>query len=129
DADAVKVACSYCQGKGFASDEEDAGTWHSGAVAWRLRGLAASDSGDYTQAIAAFSAALELEPDFADVYYERGSAYLAAGRETEGAADLDEAARLSPKYAGPADEKRTEEKKPAVLRIFGWFSRKGPEQA
>ena len=115
------MTCSFCLGKGCEPDQPESRTWRGEATAWRLRGLACSDSGDYEQAVAAFTAALDLEPGFADVFYDRGWAYMALGRTTEGEADLDEAARLSAKFAAPADgsaEKR------AGFRLFGWFGRK-----
>jgi hypothetical protein len=122
DASALgKVTCSYCQGKGFAVDERDIETWPADALAWRLRGLACSDVGNYEQAIAAFSQALDLEPSYADAYYDRGWAYLAVGRSDEGEIDLAEAARLSPKYAAPPKPATEAE---VARRRPGWWGRK-----
>jgi hypothetical protein len=114
-----KVTCSYCEGKGFEADGPDGQEWPPDAVAWRLRGLACSDVGNYEQAIAAFSQALDLEPSYAEAYYDRGWAFMAVGRCDEGEIDLAEAARLSPKYAGAT---RTETDQPRGL--FGWLRRK-----
>jgi hypothetical protein len=98
---ADKVTCAVCAGKGFTASEEDAPErdFRRDAVAWRLRALAASDSGRYEEAIAAYNEAIRLAPDFADAYYERGWAYMAAGAGDLADADLAEAARLSRRYA------------------------------
>ena len=109
DQVAAKVTCSFCQGKGFRSDDatSEEPLQPAAAVAWRLRGLAASDQGDYVHAIAAYTEAIRLEPGYADAYYERGWALLAVGQEAEADADLAQAARLSPRYGPSAADDQT----------------------
>ncbi len=119
---AAKVTCSFCAGKGsVAADEAPAeAEWSAAAIAWRLRGLASSDSGDYVPAIAAFTEALRLEPAFAEAYYDRGWALLATGQTDEGEADLAEAARLSEQFAAPGAPVQP------PRRWFGLFGGKPP---
>jgi len=119
--DVDKVTCAICQGKGFVSPGEESPerSYRRDAVAWRLRALAASDSGRYEEAIAAYNEALLLAPDFADAYHERGWAYMAVGEMDLAEADLAEAARLAPRYAEPADTSApAEETQPS-----GWLPR------
>jgi len=115
----AKVTCSVCQGKGFVPEAPEDPRWQPEAVAWRLRGLAHSDSGEYGRAVKAFTEALRIEPDYADVYYDRGWALIATGRNDEGEADLVEAAELSEKFAtqDPATP-------PPQRGWFGWLFRK-----
>jgi tetratricopeptide (TPR) repeat protein len=119
--DVDKVTCAICQGKGFVSQDEESPerTYRRDAVAWRLRALAASDSGRYEEAIAAYSEALLLAPDFAEAYYERGWAYMAVGEAELAKADLAEAARLAPQYAEPADPSLP----PQHAKRSGWLPR------
>lgn len=112
-----KVTCAVCEGKGFAAEEDEAPSHRRDATAWRLRGLAFSDSGKYEEAITAYNEAIRLEPDFADAYYERGWAYLAAGASELGEADLAEAARLEPRY-GEGTDSSSDAAKPS-----GWLPR------
>jgi hypothetical protein len=117
-----KVACAVCQGKGFVSRDQASSepSYRRAAVAWRLRGLAASDSGRYEEAITAYNEAILLAADFADAYYERGWAYMAVGDASRAEADLAEAARLAPQYDPAAASAPAESEKPAtwVPRLF-----------
>jgi tetratricopeptide (TPR) repeat protein len=117
---ADKVTCAVCAGKGFTASEEEL-DFRRDAVAWRMRALAASDSGRYEEAIAAYNEAIRLAPDFADAYYERGWAYMAAGASDLADADLAEAARLSPRYATQEPSAGPEAAKSSswLPRLFG----------
>src|SRR5262245_14112813 len=50
--------------------------------------------GDYDQAIAAFSRAVELDPNFAPAYYNRGWMYALKGEQARAVADYQRAATL-----------------------------------
>ena len=52
--------------------------------------------GDIDHAIANYSAAIKLEPDFAWAYYDRGLAYYAQGEYDRAITDNDAALRLRP---------------------------------
>jgi tetratricopeptide (TPR) repeat protein len=52
---------------------------------------------DWAGAIADYSGAIELKPDFAEAYYGRGTAKNAAGDVDGGVADLEKALELDPK--------------------------------
>ena len=52
------------------------------------------DSGDYDQAIAAYTEAIELDPSVAVAYENRAEAYKRLGREKEAQADLERLERL-----------------------------------
>ena len=54
------------------------------------------NEGEYRLAIDACSNALELDPAFADAYYNRGLAYLNLGLHERALGDLDQAIRLVP---------------------------------
>ncbi|MBY0524632.1 MAG: GYF domain-containing protein [Gemmataceae bacterium] len=113
-----KVTCSVCQGMGFQAEAEEPGV-RKDAIAWRLRGLALSDSGQYDRAIAAYSEAIRLAPRYATAYYERGWAYLATGRTELGDADLAESARLADRYAAAQETATPTEKRGWLARWFG----------
>jgi len=70
------------------------------AYAYNNRGLARSDQGDYEGAIADYTQAIKLNPDYADAYVNRGVARYHL-KEYEGAiADYNQAIKLNPDYAG-----------------------------
>ncbi|MBN1797940.1 MAG: tetratricopeptide repeat protein [Spirochaetales bacterium] len=65
------------------------------------KGLAEYEAGDMSGAIANFTRAIKLNPDFAEAYYRRGNAKLAK-EDYEGAiADYKLAIKLNPKLAEP----------------------------
>ena len=49
---------------------------------------------DYTSAISSYSTAIQLKPDFAEAYYNRGLLYLRLGNKNLGVADLSKAGEL-----------------------------------
>jgi tetratricopeptide (TPR) repeat protein len=61
---------------------------------------AAYDAGDYGRAIADYSEAMRLKPDYADAYYFRGIAYYGKRDNDRAIADYDQAIRLKPDHAG-----------------------------
>jgi tetratricopeptide (TPR) repeat protein len=66
---------------------------------WKLEalsGIEAFHAGRYDDAAAAFTRVVELRPDLADGFYNRGVANLAAGRVQHASADLETYLRMSP---------------------------------
>lgn len=61
------------------------------------RGIARYLQGNYEAAITDYTAALVLNPDFADAYYSRGGAYDDQGYLNAAIANYEEALRLSPR--------------------------------
>lgn len=56
------------------------------------------DLGNYGAAIASYSRALELKPDFAEAYNNRAYAYMTVKKYEQALPDLDQALRLRPDY-------------------------------
>ena len=55
--------------------------------AYRFRGLAYAKMGEHEDAIADFTSALEIQPDWTDVYFDRAKSHRALGNESEARAD------------------------------------------
>ena len=53
----------------------------------------------YDEAIADFSKAIELNPDFMGTYYNRGSVYIKLGKYAEACADFTKFIEINPDYA------------------------------
>jgi tetratricopeptide (TPR) repeat protein len=68
-------------------------------VAYHNRALALKDAGDYERAIADFTTALSISPQFIDAYNNRGLAYKNKKEFKKALADFDTALSLSPRYA------------------------------
>ena len=66
------------------------------AKAYRTRAVILAAAGDHERAIADYDRALELEPDSADTYDERGSQRFMLGQITQSIADFDRAIQLRP---------------------------------
>ena len=62
------------------------------------RGDAFSEARDYAAAIAAYSSAIQLKPDFAEAYNNRGFAYYLNGNPKMAIADFTRAIELRPNY-------------------------------
>jgi tetratricopeptide (TPR) repeat protein len=62
------------------------------------RGEAFSEARDYAAAIAAYSSAIQLKPDFAEAYNNRGFAYYLNGNPEVAIADFTRAIELRPNY-------------------------------
>jgi tetratricopeptide (TPR) repeat protein len=52
------------------------------------RGLAHSKKGELDKAIADYTKAIELKPDYADAYYNRGGAWLRLGEREKAKSDM-----------------------------------------
>jgi len=63
------------------------------------RGCDLLDEGKTEEAIAEFSKAIELDPDYAPAYNNRGDAYSEKGQHDVAIADYDKAIELDPNYA------------------------------
>ena len=63
------------------------------------RGEAAFEAGDYAAAIAAYNAALALNPNFAEAYNDRGLAHFRRDENDLAIADYEHALALRPDYA------------------------------
>ena len=70
------------------------------ATEWLERGLELFRSGNETEAEKAFGKAIELNPQYADAYILRGSAYVDLGDYQKAIEDLNKAIELNPKDAG-----------------------------
>ena len=62
------------------------------------RGLAAMDEGDVRSALAAFDAAVELAPDFAEARFQRARVRFATRRYIAAIADAEQALALEPRH-------------------------------
>ncbi len=68
-------------------------------VNWHvLQGLTKAKAGDFAGAVGEFSQAVELAPDFAPLYYNRGRAYEDQGNVSAALADYDRAIERNPEY-------------------------------
>jgi len=69
---------------------------HEMALAYRNRGVASSEEGEFKSAVLEFTRAIELDSDLASVYGDRGAAYNALGDYDRALADLSKAIELDP---------------------------------
>ncbi|MFQ5465067.1 MAG: tetratricopeptide repeat protein [Thermodesulfobacteriota bacterium] len=67
-------------------------------LAYANRGIAYGGEGRIALALADFSRAAEIKPDFAKAYYNRANAYDILGRKEEAIEDLSAAIRVKPRY-------------------------------
>ena len=63
------------------------------------RGISAYEKGDHDKAIADYTEAIRLDPNYAEAYCDRAVAYSDKGDYDSTIADCTEAIRLNPKYA------------------------------
>jgi hypothetical protein len=68
------------------------------AQAYLYRGDTAADSHEYDRAIADYTQAIHMQPDFAEAYNNRGYAYYWQGQYLNAIADYDRAIALRPTY-------------------------------
>ena len=98
------------------------------AEAYNNRGNAYYEKGDYDRAIAEYTEAIRLDPNFAEAYNNRGSVYGVKGDLDRAISDFSQAIRLNPNYAeaynnrgmayyGKRDYVKTAEDWAATLRI------------
>ena len=69
------------------------------ATEWFEKGYASSISRNYSDAIDAFSKAIELSPRMANSYLNRGTNYLLVGKHSQAIEDFDRVIEINPKYA------------------------------
>ena len=69
------------------------------AVAYKSRGNAYADKGEFNLAIADFNRAIMLDPNYAVAYSNRGITYADMGDDNRAIADYNQAIRLHPDYA------------------------------
>ena len=62
-------------------------------------GVALEDLGRIDDAVQAYRQALQIKPDYAEVYYNLGTALAKAGKPEESLRNLDRAIELKPDYA------------------------------
>ena len=67
------------------------------AARWFEKGMELSSQRDYRGAVAAFTKAIEINPEFAEAYHERGLRYQRIGDRKQSLADLKKAAQLGHK--------------------------------
>jgi len=96
DPDRVIRGCSQIVGRGSKRNR---------AAAYYIRGNAHLDKGKYDKAIADFTQAIRLKPDFAFAYNNRGIAHSDQGDHAKAIADLTEAIRLKPDFAAAYNER------------------------
>jgi tetratricopeptide (TPR) repeat protein len=66
------------------------------------RGLAYADQGNLARALADYSKAIELNPNFAAAYFNRGALYREQGQKTQAIADLEKYLELDSNLADRA---------------------------
>jgi tetratricopeptide (TPR) repeat protein len=71
--------------------------------AYCLKGLMCSSERQYDKAIAAYSEAIKLDPNYSYSYVGRGDAYVAKGDLDRALLDYDQAARLDPQNDAAKD--------------------------
>lgn len=65
------------------------------------RGVVYSKTGNYRQAVASYTKAIDLDPDFVQAYYERCLAYQQLEEYAEALADLEHYMKIAPKGDHP----------------------------
>jgi len=75
-------------------------TAENAAIAYYDRGTAYDDKDQLDRAIADYSEAIRIKPDYANAYRNRGRAYGRTGRYDNAIADLDRAIQLDPNDVG-----------------------------
>ncbi len=68
------------------------------ATEWFEKGLKLGMSGNYTDAVKAFSKAIELNPSDAEAYYNRGTAYGMLANTQQAIKDFNKAIELNPQF-------------------------------
>ncbi len=76
------------------------------AEAFYKRGVSHAGKGNYDRAIADFTKAIELKPDYGEAHYNRGVAHYKKGDLDRARRDFEEASKLDPK--GEAGRKARE---------------------
>ena len=71
------------------------------------RGQAYARRGEYGKAVEAFTGAIDLSPDDADLYFHRGNASVALGRLDEAVADFTDAVNRKPDFVAAYHNRAT----------------------
>jgi tetratricopeptide (TPR) repeat protein len=87
--DQVIISCSAVIARGLA-DKEDL------ATAYKNRGNAYDDKGEYDRALEDYEQAVAINPRDADAFNSRGATYMALGRYERAIQDFDQAIALNP---------------------------------
>ncbi|HPN98667.1 MAG TPA: tetratricopeptide repeat protein [Syntrophorhabdaceae bacterium] len=69
------------------------------AEEWFDKGYAAATAGNHSEAIDAYTKAIDIKPDLALAYYNRGAAYYNLGQHSRAIEDYNQAIRIKPDYA------------------------------
>lgn len=85
-------------------------------VALNREGNELARAGDFSRAIAKYSAAIELDSAYAEPFYNRGKAKLTLGLHREAIADFDRAIHLAPTNADGYNNRAIARKKTGDLR-------------
>jgi tetratricopeptide (TPR) repeat protein len=75
-------------------------------MAYNNRGSAVQSKGDYDRAIADYSEAIRIDPNYAVAYSNRGNLFEAKGRREEAIADFRRALAISPNHERSMDALR-----------------------
>ena len=90
------------------------------ALAKNAEGVRLNQDGDHDGAIKAFTEALALDPDHANIYRNRADAYRAANKTAEADADSSKADEL---VSGSVEEELEAHRKTAWQRLWGFIAR------
>jgi hypothetical protein len=71
-----------------------------GFEALALLALIAAQQGDFARAIVSYDRVIDIKPDFADAYANRGASYAALNRSSEALANFDLAIAIEPDHVG-----------------------------
>ena len=96
------------------------------SIEWYESGLRNYKKADYETAVRDISKAIELNPNLAEAYNNRGLAYNNLGKYNEAIIDLDKAIELNPKLTAAYDNRgiaynRLNDKESIIDNIIGFF--------
>jgi Flp pilus assembly protein TadD len=94
------IPCKYCKPP-LPSESKEAGIKEKeeeNDKKWLQKGYMLSSSGNYEDAVNAFSKGIEINPEDASAYYNRGLAYAKTGRQEQAIEDFKKALELNPRY-------------------------------
>lgn len=96
--DAGYIPCRYCKPPTSSAQKDDMIEVKGGASGKEFfnKGYMLSDSGNYGEAIKAFSRGIEISPEDSSAYYNRGLAYAKTGKYEKAIKDFNKAIELNP---------------------------------